>query len=112
MDRAISVRLLEPVKHRTTSDGISVLTEEWKEWRQKRRSLETKPKETRTKKKITRENHSWVWKEVAYHPESGKRVFFCACMSHHGDPYKGCGAVGIQQTRTSTIHEVIGSRFE
>jgi len=109
---AVVAKLSEPVKYWRNEKGNWVLTDEWKEWIKKRRAAESRPKPAKRSNKVTVENHKAAWREVAYHPDSGKRIYFCGCMSMHGDPYKGCGAVGIQQTRTSQIIEVKGSRFE
>lgn len=83
----------EPVKYEKNAKGNWVLTQQWKDWRDSK----TKPKE---------KPHKIVWREVA--STGTKTIYFCACKSQQGNPYSGCGAVGVKYGRQAAIHLVKG----
>lgn len=102
----------EPVKYVKNSKGTWVITPEWKYWtRQQKAGSKPKPK-PKPKEVLTAENHQPIWKEVAFSPDSGKRIYFCACMKAKGDFHSTCGAAAIQESRTSKIIEALKPRFE
>lgn len=96
---------VEPVKYIKNPKGNWVITPEWKKWVKEQKVTPKKPKEV-----LTVESHKPVWKEVANAP-SGKRIYFCTCMRAKGY-YTSCGAAAVQQSRTSSIIEVLKPRFE
>lgn len=83
----------EPVKYEKNAKGNWVLTQAWKDWRDGVRIPEEKP-------------HKILWKEVASTPE--KTIYFCACKAVQGNPYSGCGAIGIRHGRHAAIQMVQG----
>ena len=109
-----------PARYEKNEKGNWVVSQEWKEWdnnrKEKKSIVKTRAPEkivkTAAPKKVTSENHREVWREIAYSPDTGKRIYFCACMSASGQFYLGCGAVAIRRTRTGQIIKVIESRFE
>lgn len=124
MDLAITDRQMprkgkEPLKYeqRRYPNGSSywVLTDEWKEWDRGKKiteAMKNKPMPKIKKQAITAENHVFMWKAVASFSDSNRRIFFCACMSAQGDPFRGCGAVGVQNSRTGEIRVTKPPRFE
>lgn len=110
--------LKEPVKYEQKRNGKGDLywtvTQEWKEWdrgRQIRESIKTPTKKDK-KRQLTPETHTFVWKEVASFSDTNRRLYFCTCLSVQGDPFRGCGAVGVQNSRSGEIQITKQPRFE
>ncbi len=112
----------EPPKYKLGKDGGLYLADEWKLWRRQvmskgfeaHNTSRIKKTEVMAKKKntITAENHTYRWKEAALQLQTGRAILFCACMSGTAEPFKGCGAAAIRQTRSSQIKEILAPRWE
>ena len=115
--------MIEPVKYEEAvrPSGVKYwkVTQAWKDWRKQvlsngfeAHNKSKKPKaEDMSSKKIDPENHKFNWREVASLP-SGRKIFFCACLSSTGEKYGGCGATAIQNARGSQMEIMVEPRFE
>ena len=48
--------------------------------------------------------HVETWREAAI--SGDKKIYFCACRSMQGDPFRGCGAVAIRYGGSQKLHVV------
>jgi hypothetical protein len=104
---------MEPVKFEKNQKGNWVLTQAWKDWKdakfKRAKKSEFKPAKAGV---VTEENHTYRWKEVAVHIDTGRAILFCACMSGTNEPFRGCGATAIRSGKTSQIKEILESRWQ